>query len=261
MKRVITMVGAAFAGVLTVITPVVALSMAPAAADPAVVPVCPGGDVTAVSGEYHNLTITGNDYVDSSAMLTVTGNLTVAPGACLDAFSLATVHVGGNVIVGNGATLGLGCSPGALGPPFDQAPCNGFTTNDTVGGNIIGNQPLSMYLTADTIGGNVISNGGGPGLTADSFVTFPIKENTIRGNLIVQGWQGGWIGALRNKVGGNLIFSRNVSVLDPDSSEVATNVVRHNLICMDNSPAAQLGDSGGTLNTVAGHRLAQCAAL
>ena len=243
------------------ITPVVALSVVPAAADQTVAPVCPGGDVTPVFGQHHNLTITGNDYVDSSATLTVTGNLTVAPGACLDAFSLATVHVGGNVIVGKGATLGLGCSPGALGPPLGQPPCNGQTTNDTVGGNIIGNQPLSMYLTAGSIGGNVISNGGGPGLTSDSFVTFPIKENAIRGNLIVHGWQGGWVGALRNNVGGYLDFSRNVSVLDPDSSEVATNVVGHNLICMDNSPAAQLGDSGGALNTVAGHKLGQCTAV
>ena len=30
-------------------------------ADPAVVPICPGDDVTAVSGTYHNLTITGSD--------------------------------------------------------------------------------------------------------------------------------------------------------------------------------------------------------
>jgi hypothetical protein len=261
MKRVLTMVGAAFAGVLTVITPVVALSMAPAAADPAVVPICPGGDETAVSGAYHNLTITGSDYVDSSATLTVTGNLSIAPGACLDAFSLATVHVGGNLYVGPGATLGLGCSPGALGPPFGQPPCNGQTTTDTVGGNIIGNQPWSMYLTANIIGGNVISNGGGPGLASDTFVNFPIKENAIRGNLIVQGWQGGWSGALRNNVGGNLIFSKNVSVLDPDSNEVVTNVVGGNLICLGNSPAVQFGDSGGTPNTVAGNKIGQCTAV
>jgi hypothetical protein len=191
----------------------------------------------------------------------VFGNLTIAPGACLDAFSLATVHVGGNLNVGPGATLGLGCSPGALGPPFDQPPCNGQTTTDTVGGNIIGNQALSMYLTANIIGGNVISNGGGPGLASDSFVNFPIKENAIHGNLIVQGWQGGWVGALRNNVGGNLIFSKNISVLDPDSSEVVTNVVGGNLICIGNSPAVQFGDSGGTPNTVAGNKLGQCTAV
>jgi hypothetical protein len=261
MKRVMTMVGAAFAGVLTVITPVIALSTGPAAADQVAVPICPGGDVTSVSGAFHNLTISGNDYVDSSATLTVSGNLSIAPGACLDAFSLAKVHVGGNINVGPGATLGLGCSPGALGPPFTQPPCNGQTTTDTVGGNIIGNQPWSMYLTANSIGGNVISNGGGPGLASDSFVNFPIKENAIHGNLSVQGWQGGWSGALRNKVGGNLIFSNNVSAVDPDSNEVVTNIVGGNLICMGNSPAIQFGDSGGAPNTVAGHKLGQCTAV
>ncbi len=260
MKKLSALLGA-FAGVFTVIISVAAVSAAPAMADPVTAPLCPGGhDVTAVSGSFHNLTITGNDYVASAESLRVSGNLTIAPDACLDAFSLATVNVGGNILVGKGATLALGCSPGALGPPFDQPPCNGMTTTDTVGGNITANQPLTMYLTADTIGGNVISNGGGPGLGLP-FVNFPIKENNIRGNLIVQGWQGGWAGALRNHVGGNLIFSKNVSVLDPDANEVVTNTVDGNLICMGNSPAVQFGDSGGLPNTVAGHKLGQCAGL
>jgi hypothetical protein len=226
-----------------------------AESDPTFVPICPSLG-TAVSGSYSNLTITGNAYVDNGATLTVSGNLTIAPGGCLDAFSLGTVNVGGNLFVGQGAILGLGCTPGSIGP---GPPCNGQTTNDTVGGSIVADQALTMYLDGDTINGSVISNGGGPGLDGQ-FLNFPVKDNTIGGNLIMQGWQGGWIGALRNNVGGNVIFSDNASVQDPDSSEVVTNTISGNLICFGNSPAVQVGDSGGSPNTVGGHKLGQCAA-
>jgi hypothetical protein len=249
----------AFTGVVTVIISAFALSVSPAMADPTYVPLC-SSENTAVSGTYHNLTITGNEYVPSGSSLTVTGHMTVAPGACLDAFSLGTVKVGGNILVDKGATLALGCSPGALGPPFPQPPCGFQTTSDTVGGNIIADQPLTMYLTAVTIDGNVISNGGGPGPVYNPYINYPIKENTIGGNLIVQGWQGAWVGALRNTVGGNVIFSRNISA-NPDSTEIATNSIHRNLICMGNSPVPQYGDSGGTPNTVAGHEIGQCAGL
>lgn len=253
MKKAATLLGA-LAGLFTVIVPVFAFSPVPAMAI-APVPLCsnPG---TALSGSYKSLTIADNEYVANGATLTVSGNLTLAPGACLDAFSMGTVNVGGNIRVAKGAILALGCSLTAAMPP---TPCTG-STSDTVGGNVTADQPLTMYLTADTIGGNVVSNGGGPGLGMP-FFTFPIKENTIRGNLIIQGWHGGWSGALRNNVGGNVIYSKNISALDPDSNEVATNTIGGNLICHANSPAVQLGDSGGSPNTVAGHKLGQCAGV
>jgi hypothetical protein len=59
---------------------------------------------------YKSLTITGNECVANSGVLTVSGNVTLARGACLDAFSMGTVNVGGNVFVGNGSTPALGCS-------------------------------------------------------------------------------------------------------------------------------------------------------
>ena len=63
-----------------------------------------------------------------------------------------------------------------------------------------------------TVHGNVISNGGG---TADRFYNFPIKDNTIDGNLILRGWSGGWIGALRNTVGGTWTSPATSSVVQP----------------------------------------------
>lgn len=228
---------------------------APAAADPTSVPLCPSPG-TAVSGDHGNLTITGNAYVAKGATLTVRGNLTVARGACLDAFSLSTVNVGGNVRVNRGAILALGCSPFSV---MTYEPCEGKFTNDTVGGNVSASHPYTMYLDGDTIHGDVISIGGGPGLGLP-FVNFPVKDNSIGGSLIVKDWHGGWAGAIRNTVGGNLIFSRNVSVLDPDAMEVVTNTISGNLICHGNSPAVQVGDSGGSPNTVGGRKIGQCTA-
>jgi hypothetical protein len=237
---------------------VAAVAAGSAAADPMLVPVCPGESMSSpgmpLSGTVHgNLTISGNNYVDNAASLTVTGNLTLAPGACLDAFSMGTVNVGRNVLVGRGAILGLGC---ALDATFPPSPCTG-STDDTVGGNVVANNAMTMYLTALSVGGNVVSNGGGPGLGLP-FVNFPIKDSAIGGNLIVQGWHGGWFGALRNTVHGNLIFSRNQSVLDPDAGEVGTNTVSGNLICQGNSPAVQFGDSGAAPNLVHGNAIGQC---
>lgn len=205
---------------------------------------CPG-TATAISGVYQgNLTITGNRFVDGGQTLTVNGNLTIAPGACLEAF-VGSAAIGGNVNVQKGAVFGLGYGPGTY----------------SVGGNVSANQPLSLYLGGVAIRGNVVSNGGG-----DAFRNFPIKDNTIGGNLVVQGWNGGWIGLLRNHVGGNVVFANNVAadlsqLPGSDSSEVADNVVSGNLICHGNQPGSQVGDSGGGPNTVSGNALGECAAL
>jgi hypothetical protein len=229
-------------------------------ADNVALPLCPGGDHTAISGTFNHLTIFGNDYVAKGATLTVHGSLVIAPHSCLDAFSLSTVKVGGSVNVGWDATLALGCSPGALGPPI-QAPCYSTTTADTVGGSIKAWGANTMYLTDVAVGGDVTSIGGGPGLGAPPgtpYTNFPIKENHIGGNLTVVGWHGAWAGVLRNTVGGNVTFSRNISAIDPDAMEVVTNTIGGNLLCFGNSPAVQVGDSGGSPNTVGGYKVGQC---
>jgi hypothetical protein len=244
-----------------------------ASADPVHVPLCGSNEATvgtALSGNYDNLTITKVAYVAKKALVNIRGNLTLAPGACLDAFSLGAVHVGQNVIVEKGATLALGCAPGSNGPP-GIPPCKYSVADDTVGGSIIANQPLTMYLTAVIVSGNVTSNGGGfstPGLS------FPVKSMQIGGNLSLQGWQGGpgaWIGALRNEVVGDLVMSNNVGHRpgedgSNDSTEVDGNTVGHDLICRNNTPKAQYGDAynpgeGNGPNVVGRKALGECASL
>jgi hypothetical protein len=244
-----------------------------ASADPVHVPLCGSTEATvgtALSGNYHNLRITGIAYVAKNTTVNVSGDLTLAPGSCLDAFSLGSVHVGQDVAVEKGATLGLGCAPGANGPP-GIAPCHYAIANDTVGGNIVADEPLTMYLTAVTVHGNVASYGGGfstPGLS------FPVKNMSIAGNLVLQGWHGGkgaWIGALRNHIGGYMLMSNNVGHRpgedgSNDSTEVDGNTIANHLTCRNNTPPAQYGDAynpqEGNGPNVVGHKaVGECAGL
>jgi hypothetical protein len=92
-----------------------------------------------------------------------------------------------------------------------------------------------------------------------------IKDNVIDGNVIVHGWQGAWFGVIRNTVGGNVMASNTVGTRIgdgnlPDSTEIVTNHISGNLICQGNSPAAQIGDSDGSPNTVGGNKIGECAA-
>src|SRR5262245_31137971 len=149
---------------------------------------CSGGPIA--SGTYSKLTVTGN-CTFAPGTLTVTGNLTVAPGAILNdhiasSFGV-TVHVGGNVLVGKGAVLGLG--------NYNPVPPH---TSAVVDGNVVADQPQTLYLGGMTIHGNRISNrGSGPGRN------FPIKDDTIDGNGSLQGWSGLWFGLIGTHVGGN----------------------------------------------------------
>lgn len=222
---------------------------------------CSGGTIAA--GTYNTLRVTGV-CMFGGGTVTVKHNLVVAAGASLNdhaGSAPTTVHVGGNVVVGKGGIVGLGT--------YDPA-----APHDTVvDGNVIANQPLSLYISFATIHGNLISNGGGGGVTGE-FRNYPTKDNTIDGNAVIQGWTGGWIGFIRNHVGGNVIFSKNKSVInglvkppvpgqvDSDSSEVMTNVIGRNLVCQGNTPKAQVNpDDGGQPNTVGGHKIGQCAGL
>src|SRR5574340_49537 len=215
--------------------------VAPAASgNPAGNATCAGGDL---AGTYRNLTITGGGTGEDSAPPNVTGNLTLASGSVFNAVTLGTVTVGGNVLVGQGAIFGLGCTVEGVGCADNS--------HDVVKGNVIATNAMTMYLDGNEIWGNVVSTGGGPGPTFDPYVNFPIKDNIIHGNVVVNGWQGAWFGFIRNVTFGNVILTNNVGV-NPDSTEVVTSTISGNLICKGNQPVAQLGDSGGTPNTVGG---------
>jgi hypothetical protein len=208
---------------------------------------CSGGAVP--GGTYKGFIVTGNCIFTGT--VTIKGDLVVARNALLNdhAASTATVHVTGNVLVQKGAVLGLG----------DYDPTH---NNATVDGDIIANQPLTLYLGAMTVRGSVISNGGG-----DPGRNFPIKDDRIGRDLIINGWSGLWMGVIRDTVGRNVVVSNNHAtdtsqLPGSDSTEVMTNVISGDLICFGNSPAAQVNPlDGGLPNTVGGKKIGECAGL
>ena len=244
-----------------------AVATTPASAAPASGASTAGGRATCAGGVlapgvYDGLVVTGDCVVNGD--VTIDGNVSVQPGAYLDAAYLGTrLTINGNVNVGKGATLGLGCS-------FGYHDC-GFTPvwlgNVIVNGNVVATQALTMYIDFTTIHGNLVSNGGGDIARTDpGGLVFPIKDNVIDGNVVVHGWQGAWFGVIRDTIGGNVSVVNTVGTRvgddgTPDSTEIVTNVIAGNLVCERNAPPAQIGDSGGTVNTVGGNKLGECTAL
>jgi hypothetical protein len=222
---------------------------------------CSGGTIAA--GTYSSLMVTGNCTIPSGTV-NVQGNLTVGPNAVLNAaVASTTVMVSGNVNVGNRAILVLGCTKNAgCDPP----------TSDRVGGSVVANQALSLILHGDTIGRSVSVQGGGDGVNCDTnsilsaIVHFPsplytdITGNTIGGTVSVSNLRTCWFGFIRNQAGGNVSVANNVFA-DPDANEIVTNTITGSLNCTGNSPAAQVGDSGGSPNQVQGRKVGECASL
>ncbi len=146
--------------------------------------------------------------------------------------------------------------------------CTGVS-HDRVDGNITADRPLTLKIDGITVDGNIVSKGSGQAVTGPGASTceerpgalnFPIKDNTIEGNVVISGWQGCWIGFIRNVQRGNTVLVHNMTG-DADSTEIVTNTIRGNLVCKGNSPAPQIGDSMGMKNTVSGHKIGQCAGL
>ncbi|MGH9045647.1 MAG: hypothetical protein ACRDVP_12640 [Acidimicrobiales bacterium] len=202
----------------------------------------------------------------------ISGNLTIDPGSELNAtFAMndqtgvgaSALNVAGNVYVGQGATVELGCEP-------EASPCSdnpNVASRDTVSGSVYASEALGMIVHDSVISGDVLQVGGGGGLTCEPMGAFaamhsPVfsnyEDNTIGGDLTVAGLQTCYIGALRNQVGGSLNYSANRSA-DPDSSEVASNQIGGGMYCSSNSPAVQFGDSHGSPNMVGGGAVGECA--
>ena len=254
---------------------------------------CSGGNVPA--GSYRAMVITGICYMPAGNV-NIWGNLTVAPGALLDAVSPgdpttgtsavpATVSVGGNVTVGKGAVLLLGCSPNiSCGPP------NPGISFDSVRGDITAYGAQAVVVHSVAISGSVSLQGGGGGAAAQTCnaqppppTTIPVpvqvpipnlepwsedanldatpvysdfEDTSIGGNYTVTNLTSCWLGSLRNQIGGEAFFVGNM-MGDPDAMEIGNNLIGGNLACFGNSPAPQFGD-GAAPDLVAGRGIGQC---
>ena len=233
------------------------------------------GDLTSIpSGTYASITVKGACAVAPDAVITVIGNINVAPGAVLDAQSApSTITVRHNVTAGPGSLLGLGCLPNPPGHTTGH-PCTvepKGSSDITVKGNITAIRANTVLLNGITVKRNVTLIGSEGTATVDERATaipWAIKDNTIGGNLIAADMTPLWIGLLDNKVGGNVILF-NIHITDglpPNNDptptiQVASNAIGRNLICYGLAPAVAGGFIPGQVNVVGGKALGQCAKL
>jgi len=219
-----------------------------------------------------DVVITGVCAVNGGAAV-IKGDLILAPGSVLNAqfarndvagTGASSLTVRGDVKVRNGATLAMGCEP-AFNPCLDDATATG---QNRVSGDVRANHALGVLLHASKIGGNVSLRGGGGGVTCNvpsggifGFVGSPVfsdaEDNNIGGNLTIAQLRTCWMGALRNRVQGN-IFTAHNKMADSDANEVLANHVRGSIACFSNRPATQYGDSMSSPNRVHGQAFGEC---
>jgi hypothetical protein len=224
----------------------------------------------------------------------VLGTLQVRKGSVLGAaygMNSSSLTVQGNVKVGPGATVDLGCgaadSP-CIDDPNPMAPT--LISNGKITGNLISTKPLGVIVHLSTIGGNVIETGGGGGLSCSLPGPFPFslfkspaysayESSTIKGNVEVSGLKTCWLGVDEDTVKGTVKLLKN-DLADPDGIEVLADTIRKDLVCRKNiHPAAVVAANPGTFpvwdsadqpptfpeyprtpkpNTVHGKRFGQC---
>ena len=221
------------------------------------------------SGTYSSLTIEGLCEPAPNAVITVIGNITVAPGGVLDAQgNPSTITVGHQVIAEPGSFLALGCLPhppghfyghpcgtSLVGNPLDGIDPATASSHITVNGNLTADGANTVVLNGITVMGNVaLTGGGGP-------IPWAIKLNTIGGNITISGVTPDWVGLVKNTIGGNANLS-NIHITDPTDPtptvQITLNTVGKNLNCSDIGPYLSGGVIPGEVNTVGGKATGQC---
>ncbi|HZO96230.1 MAG TPA: hypothetical protein VFB42_02550 [Gaiellaceae bacterium] len=189
-----------------------------------------------------------------AAGLTTTCDGDLAPGSYLrvvvpeGAFcsSAGPVTIAGGVWIGAGATLVLGSEENAV-------------HTATINGGVHATDASSVQVHFSTINGGIDVHGGSGAFGGPFGVTWnTIEDSTINGRVAIEGYDGFWMGFIRNTVNGSVDLNGNV-LADPDGNEYVTNRINGSLNCADNSPAPQVGDSEGELNVVTGQKTGQCA--
>lgn len=188
----------------------------------------------------------------SGGATTCTGTLTpgtygrvVVPAGAVCATFAGPVTINGGVSVGAGATFVLGSEDN----PVHTA---------TINGGVTAVNAANVQIHFSTINGGLTVVGGAGPFGGPFGVTFnAIEDNVINGGATITGYTGFWQGFFRNKVKGSVNYSNN-TLVDPDGNEVQTNTIHGNLNCSGNNPSPQMGDSGGSPNSVTGRKTGQC---
>jgi len=180
----------------------------PAPASAASATICNG---SLAPGTYHSIVVPAGDSCD----------LGVGP-----------VHVRAGVTVGPGASFSLG---------FELGPNTG-----TISGGITGNNAAQVQVHNARINGGVrIQGGAGPFGCAAPFPPTcfnDFEDNVINGGATLNGYNGFFLGFIRNHVNGAVTISNNVV---PDQIDIGSNTVHGTLNCSGNNPLENTGSSPG----------------
>ncbi len=228
---------------------------------------CNGGSVTLVngmpegnfaavpSGNYGTLVIKGGCYVTPGTVIKAV-NIDVTANSLFDAQSAPSTITAGNVTAGPNSLLGLGCLPGPnpnLGHPCVTDP---NASSDINVGNITGIDVNTALLNGITVKGNLTLIGGGD----QAGSPWPIKLDTIGGNVTIIGATPEWIGLVYDTIGANVVLFHD-TIATGENIDVASNTIGANLICYALAPGVSGGFIPGEHNTVGGASLGQCAHL
>jgi hypothetical protein len=196
----------------------------------------------------------------------ITGSATAAGATeCTDTLAPGTYR---QVVVPEGAVCfsdggvrilaGLWIRPGATFVLGSEE--SGWTTG-TIGGGVHAVDPASVQIHFATINGGVDIHGGSGPFGPPFEVTWnAIEDNVIHGGVRVVGYDGFWMGLIRNTISGTVTMRDN-TLTDPDGNEYVTNTIHGSLRCSGNDPAAQVGDSEGEPNVVTGNASGECTEL
>jgi hypothetical protein len=158
------------------------------------------------------------------------------------------VNVQGGVLIGEGATFVLSS---------EDTP----DATSAISGGVRATNAMNVQIHFATISGGIDVRGGAGPFGGPFDVTWnTIEDSQISGGARIVGYNGFWMGFIRNTVSGAVQLNDNVLV-DPDGNEYVTNTISGSLQCSGNSPAPQVGDSGGQPNIVSGGKKGQCAGI
>src|SRR3984957_3502102 len=172
-----------------------------------------------------------------------------------------------DVFVKAHGTLLLGCDAkhfACLDDPHPKRPS--LDSHSTIFGNLVGTAALGIVVHNSSIEHSVQQTGGGGGTTCKPQGIFKhfkspaysdYEDTFIRGTLVVRHLHSCWFGTIRDFIASSATISSN-RLRDPDAMEVVSNVVLRNLICWNNSPRVQFGDSHGKSNRVGQRALFEC---
>ena len=158
------------------------------------------------------------------------------------------INVRGGVFIGEGATFVLSS---------EETP----DATSTIAGGVRATNAMNVQIHFARVSGGIDIQGGAGPFGGPFDVTWnTIEDSQISGGVRIQGYNGFWMGFIRNTVNGGVQLNDNVLV-DDDGNEYVTNTINGSLQCSGNVPAPQVGDSGGSPNVVSGSKMGQCAGV